>query len=219
MKEPGSCVSSLAVTAKRARCVHTFASMLAGRPHSPALVNVLVACGAGEAGGAGADRLAGDLVCVTAGAHVAWHPCTFVFQVAEETSLAWWAFTLVTANLVMTSATILARTIDTLVRVKFAVYSFKSVDTDALIATLSVLAGAVVLAGLGHQALVHVLAAVVAGPCGGARARVGVHAVHAPAAVLAEVARAVVPVSLAVAALEPWGERCRRWLVGRCRTG
>ena len=203
MKEPGSCVSSLAVTAKRARCVHTFASMLAGRPHSPALVNVLVACGAGEAGGAGADRLAGDLVCVAAGAHVAWHPCTFVFQVAEETSLAWWAFALVTANLVMTSATILARTIDTLVRVKFAVYSFKSVDTDALIATLSVLAGAVVLARLGGGALVDILAAVVPCPVDRAVARVGVDPIHALATMLAEVAAAVVPVHLAVSSLKP----------------
>ena len=204
MKEPGSCVSSLAVTAERAWCVDTFSSMFAGRPHPPTLVDVLVTCGTGIARGAGADRLAGDLVCVAAGAHVAWHPCTFVFQVAEETSLAWWAFALVTANLVMTSATILARTIDTLVRVKFAVYSFKSVDTDALIATLSVLAGAVVLARLGGGALVDILAAVVPCPVDRAVARVGVDPIHALATMLAEVAAAVVPVHLAVFALKSW---------------
>ena len=203
MKEPGSCVSSLAVTAKRARCVHTFASMLAGRPHSPALVNVLVACGAGEAGGAGADRLAGDFVCVAAGTHIAGVPCTLVLQVAEETCLAWWTFALVTANLVVTGAAILTGTVGTLIRVEFAVHSFKSVDTDALIATLSVLAGAVVLARLGGSALVDILAAVVPCPVDRAVARVGVDPIHALATMLAEVAAAVVPVHLAVSTFKP----------------
>ena len=122
--------------------------MFAGRPHPPTLVDVLVACGASVARGAGADRLAGDLVGVAAGTHIAGVPCTLVLQVAKETCLAWWAFALIPANLVVAGAAILTGTVGTLIRVEFAVHSFKSVDTDALIATLGVLAGAVVLARL-----------------------------------------------------------------------
>ena len=48
-KAPGSRVSSLAVTSKRAWCVDTFAPVLAGRPPSPALIDVLIACGPGVA--------------------------------------------------------------------------------------------------------------------------------------------------------------------------
>jgi len=46
---PWSCVSSLTVTAERAWRVDTFASMFAGRPHPPTLVDVLVTCGTGVA--------------------------------------------------------------------------------------------------------------------------------------------------------------------------
>lgn len=199
---PWSCISSLAVTAKRAWCVDTFASMFAGRPHPPTLVDVLVACGTGVARGAGADRLTGDLVSVTAGAHVARVPCTLVLKVAEETCLAWWAFALVTANLVVTGASVLAGTVGTLVRVKFAVHSFKSVDTDALIAALGVLAGAVVLARLGGGTLVDILPAVITRPVDRAVTGVGVHPVHTLASMLAKVASAVVPVHLAVPPLK-----------------
>ena len=202
-KAPGSRVSSLAVTSKGAWCVDTFAPMLAGRPPRPALIDVLIACGPGVARGAGADRLAGDLVRVAAGAHVARVPCTLVLQVAEETCLAWWTFALVAANLVVTGAPILARTVGTLVGVEFAVHSFESVDADAFVATLGVLAGAVVLARLGGGTLVDILAAVLPSPVDRAVTGVSVDLVQALAPVLTKVASAVVPVHLAVPALKP----------------
>ena len=67
---------------------------------------------------------------------------------AEEASLARWALTLVPSNLVMTGAAILTRTVDALIRVEFAVDSFEPIDTDALVATLGVLASTMVLARL-----------------------------------------------------------------------
>ena len=67
---------------------------------------------------------------------------------AKETCLAWWAFALIPANLVVAGAAILTGTVGTLIRIEFAVHSFKSVDTDALVATLGVLASAMVLARL-----------------------------------------------------------------------
>jgi len=199
---PWSCVSSLAVTAERAWCVDTFASMFTGRPHPPALVDVLVTSGAGVTRGAGADRLAGDLVRVAAGAHIARVPCALVLQVAEETCLAWWAFALVTANFVVTGAAVLARTVGAFIRVQFTVHSFKSVDTDALVAALSVLAGAVVLARLGGGALVHILPAVLPCPVDRAVAGVGVHPINTLAPMLAKVASAVISVHLAVPPLK-----------------
>ena len=83
-----------------------------------------------------------------------------------------------------------------------AVHSFESVDADAFVATLGVLAGAVVLARLGGGALVHILAAVLPSPVDRAVTGVGVHPVHTLAPMLAKVASAVVPVHLAVSTLK-----------------
>ena len=176
--------------------------MLTGRPPRPALIDVLIACGSGVARGAGADRLAGDFVCVAAGTHIAGVPCTLVLQVAKETCLAWWAFALIPANLVVAGAAILTGTVGTFIRVEFAVHSFKSVDTDALITTLGVLAGAMVLARLGGGALVDILPTVFPSPVDRAVTGVGVHPVHTLAPMLAKVTSAVVPVHLAVSTLK-----------------
>ena len=85
---------------------------------------------------------------------------------------------------------------------EFAVHSFKSVDTYALIATLGVLAGAVVLTRLGGGTLVDILPAVITRPVDRAVTGVGVHPVHTLASMLAKVASAVVPVHLAVPPLK-----------------
>lgn len=121
---------------------------------------------------------------------------------AKETCLAWWAFALIPANLVVAGATILTGTVGTFIRVEFAVHSFKSVDTDALITTLGVLAGAMVLARLGGGALVDILPTVFPCPVDRAVTGVGVHPIHTLAPVLAKVTSAVVPVHLAVSTLK-----------------
>jgi len=125
--------------------------------------------------------------------------------VAKETCLAWWAFALIPANLVVAGAAILTGTVGTLIRVEFAVHSFKSVDTDALITTLSVLAGAMVLARLGSGALVDILSTVFPCPVDRAVTGVGVHPIHTLAPMLAKVTSAVVPVHLAVSTLKSFG--------------
>ena len=203
ISSPGSCVSSLAVTTERTRSVDAFTPVLARRPHSSAFVDVLLTCGSGVSRGARAHCLAGHLVSVAAGAHVARVPCALVLEMAEEASLARWTLTLVSSNLVMTGAAILTRTVDALVRVEFAVDSFEPIDTDALVATLGVLASTMVLARLRGGTLVNILAAILPSPVGRAVAGVGVHLVHTLASMLAKMASAVVPVHLAVSALEP----------------
>ena len=89
-------------------------------------------------------------------------------------------------------------------QVGLAVPPDETVDADALVSTLGVLTGAVVLAGVGGGALVHVQRAVLAGPLFRAAAGVGVHAIHALPAVLTQVAVAVVDVDLAVVPRESW---------------
>ena len=148
ISSPGSCVSSLAITSERTRSVDAFTPVLARRPHPSAFVDVLLTCSSGVSRGAGAHSLAGHLVSVAAGAHVARVPRALVLEMAEEASLARWTLTLVSSNLVMTGAAILTRTVDALIRVEFAVDSFEPIDADALVATLGVLASAMVLARL-----------------------------------------------------------------------
>ena len=121
---------------------------------------------------------------------------------AEETCLAWWTFALVSTNLVMASAAILTGAVGALIRIEFAVDSFKSVDTDALIAPLGVLAGAVILARLGGGTLIDVCAAILSCPVDRAVTGVGVHPVNALAPMLTKMASTVVPVHLAVPALK-----------------
>ena len=179
--------------------------MLAGRGHAGALVDIFLAGGAGVAGGAGAHRLAGHLVRVAPRALVARVPGALVLQVAEQAGLARRALALVAPHLVVARAAVLTRTVHALVAVLFAVAALVAVDADALVAALGVLAGAVVLAGLRDGALVQVDSAVLAGPGGGAAAGVGGDSVLAEAAVLAEVAGAIVEVLLAVTTGETWG--------------
>ena len=148
ISSPGSCISSLAITSERTRSVDAFTPVLTRRPHPSAFVDVLLTCSSGVPRGAGAHSLAGHLVSVAAGAHVARVPRALVLEMAEEASLARWTLTLVSSNLVMTGAAILTRTVDALIGVEFAVDSFEPIDTDALVATLGVLASTMVLARL-----------------------------------------------------------------------
>jgi hypothetical protein len=100
----------------------------------------------------------------------------------------------------MTNSAIETVALHTIILIRLAVPADVSIHTDALVAALRVLAGAVVLAGVLLAALVHILGAVLAAPVGRAAAGVGVDTVHTGGAVLAQVTRAVVNVLLAVVA-------------------
>jgi hypothetical protein len=104
----------------------------------------------------------------------------------------------------VTSAAIEAVSLHTVVFVRLTIAADIAVHADTLVAALRVLAGAMVLAGVLRPALVHVPGAVLARPVGGAATAVGVDAVHAGGAVLAQVPRTVVNVLVAVVARKPW---------------
>ena len=88
------------------------------------------------------------------------------------------------------------------IHIRLAIVSLESVDADAVVPAVRVGAGCPVEAGVADGALIHVLSAVLAGVLGRAVAGVAAHPVHALAAVLAQVVRAVVDVHLAPVAGE-----------------
>lgn len=114
----------------------------------------------------------------------------------------WRTFTEVSSHTVVTGPAVEAHLLLTVVLVRLAVLADVAVDADALVAALRVLTRAVVLTRVVVGALVHVPRAVAVSPGGRALARVGADAVHAAAAVLAQVALAVVDILLAVVAGE-----------------
>ncbi len=103
----------------------------------------------------------------------------------------------------MTHAAVETAPLHTVILVRLTIAADEAVDADALVGALRVLAGAVVLTGVEGGALVHVLGAVLARPAGRTAAAVRVNPVHAGGAVLAQVARTVVDVLLAVVPREP----------------
>ena len=180
--------------------VDTHAVVLAGvgGARARALVDVLVAVIALEAGRAGAGALARHLVGVAPRPGLAGVDVALVVQVAHQPRLPRRTLALVLADLVDAGAAVLALVHGAVVLVLLAVLPDEAVDADALVAALGVAAGAVVLARVVDGALVHVLEAVAAGPAGRALAGVGVDAVHAGSAVLTHVSSAVVDIDFAV---------------------
>ena len=180
--------------------VDTHAVVLAGvgGAGARALVDVLVAVVALEAGRAGAGALARHLVGVAPRPGLAGVDVALVVQVAHQPRLARRTLALVLADLVDAGAAVLALVHGAVVLVLLAVLPNEAVDADALVAALGVAAGAVVLARVVDGALVHVLEAVAAGPAGRALAGVGVNAIHAGSAVLTNVSSAVVDIDFAV---------------------
>lgn len=121
------------------------------------------------------------------------------------------ALTVEAAHPVDARGAVEARGPGAVVDVHRTVLSGPAVDAYAVVRAQRVGARrAVVAHARPHRALVHVHLARVAGPLGGTRARVAVHAVHARAAVETGVRYAVVDVLLAVLSAETCGRRKRK---------
>lgn len=123
-----------------------------------------------------------------------------ILQMTQKPSFSRRTFAVKSANPIMTSSSIETVPLDTVILVGLAVPAHEPVDADALVAALGVLAGPVVHAGVGQATFIYVLRAVAARPLDGAFARVGVDSILALAAVLAQVALAVVDILLAIVA-------------------
>lgn len=173
-----------------------------------ALVNVFRAVDALVPDGARARERAVDRAGVADRVRVARVRRARIVQMAQQPRLAGRAAAVEAADTVDTGRPIEAGRVHTIVNVVAAVGPVPAVHADAVVAAVRVGAGRPVLADRWPQrTLVHVVLAELAGKAGRATAVVGVDAVHACPTVLAQVARAVVRVFLAVLALKTW---CRR---------
>lgn len=120
--------------------------------------------------------------------------CAPVRTLAEEGG-----HTVVAGSTVVTSRT------GTVIDVLAAVVTRPPVDTDAVIAAVSVVARSSVLARIWHQlALVHIFCAVLTCVMGWALAVVGVHTVNTNTAVLTAVAWTVINVMFTVLTCKTW---------------
>ena len=182
--------------------VDTDPVMFAGRGDPGTLVNILLALLASQAGGAGAGPLARHLVGVAPGSRVAGVDQALVVKVADEAGLPLGALTLVPANFVMAGPTVQTGRDRAVVLILLAVLPDEAVDTDTLVAALRVLAGPVVLAGIGQGALVHIVQAVLASPVVRAGTVVGVDSVNTNSTILTEIPTTVINVDLAVLSTE-----------------
>ena len=171
-----------------------------GEGPGPALVDVLIALLAPEAGGAGAGPLARHLVGVTPRPGLTRVDDALVIQVTQEASLPVGAHALVLAHLVHAGAAVFAGVHLAVVLVLLAVGALEPIDTDALVAPLGVAAGPVVLAGVVEGALVHVLQAVSTRPVGGTLAGVSVDTINTGSAILTNVSIAVIDIDFTVRA-------------------
>lgn len=169
-----------------------------GEGPGPALVYVLVTLLAPEAGRAGAGPLASHLVGVAPRSGLTRIDDTLVIQVTQQPRLPVGTHALVLAHLVHAGATILAGIDLAIVLVLFAVRTLESIDTDALIASLSVAAGPVVLARVVEGALVHVLQTVSTGPVWGTLAGVSVDTIDTGSVILTNVSLAIINIDFTV---------------------
>lgn len=93
----------------------------------------------------------------------------------------------------------------TVINVLTAVLTSPAIDTHAVVATVGVVAGSTILAGVGHElTLVHILCAVLTCPLRWAAAIVGIHTVHTCTPVLAVVSRAVIYIFFTVLSSKAW---------------
>lgn len=169
-----------------------------GEGPSPALVNVLVTLLAPEARRAGAGPLASHLVGVTPRSGLTGIDDTLVIQVTQQPRLPVGTHALVLAHLVHAGASILTGIDLAVVLILLTVGTLESIDTDALIASLGVAAGPVVLAGVVEGALVHVLQTVSTGPVWGTLAGVSVDTIDTGSVILTNVSLAIINIDFTV---------------------
>ena len=166
--------------------------------HSSTLVNVFITVLSFKTRRTGACPLSSHLVGVAPGSWFAGVNVALVIQVANETSFAKRTLALVFADLVHTSSSRKTRIDSTVVLILLAVWSDETIDTDALVASLGVSAGAMVLTGIVEGTLVHILQTISSSVVWRTLTGVGVDSVNTDATILTNIAFTIVNVYLTV---------------------
>lgn len=190
---------------ERAFGVQTSTTMFTRVGSQSALINVLVAGGPRVARWTGANSLAIYWVGVTVGALLAGVTDAGVIEMAQQTCASMRALAEEGGHAVMAGSSMIARCTGAVIDVLAAVVTRPAVHTDAVVTSVSVMAGPSVLTRVGHQlTFVHIFCAILTCVMRRALAVVGVHSVHTDSTVLAVVARAVVDVVFTVWTGKAW---------------
>lgn len=155
--------------------------------------------------GAGADGLAVDRVGVAVGALVARVADARIVEVAQQTCAPMRTFAVEGSHTVMASGTLETGGTGTVINVLTAVLASPPIDTHTVVATVCVVAGSAILAGVGHElTLVHILCTVLTCPLRWAAAIVGIHAIHTGTPILAVVSWTVIHIFFTVLSSKTW---------------
>lgn len=179
--------------------------MLTGVGTQSTFIHVLAAGWPRVPGGASADGLAIDRIGVTVGSLVAGVADARIVEVAQQTCAPMRTLAIEGGHAVMAGGALETGSTGTVIDVLAAVFSGPAIDTHAVVATMRIVAGSTILAGIGHQlTLIHILCAVLTCPLWWAAAIVGIHAIHACTPILAVVSRTVIHVFFTVLASKAW---------------
>lgn len=140
-----------------------------------------------------------DRVGVTVRAFLTWVADAGVVQLAQKSCASMGAFAVERSYTVMTGGSVVACSTCAVIDVLTAIVSSPAVHTHTLVAAISVVARAAILAGVWHQlALINVLCAELTCKFRFTLAVVGVDSIHTRSSILALMTRTVINVVVAV---------------------
>lgn len=179
--------------------------MLTGVGTQSTLIHVLAAGWPRVPRGASADGLAVDRIGVAVGALVAGVADACIVEVAQQTRAPVRTLAVEGGHAVMAGGALEAGSTGTVVNVLAAVLASPAIDAHTVVATMGVVAGSTILAGVGHElTLIHILCAVLTCPLRWAAAIIGIHTIHTGTPILAIVSWTVIHIFFTVLASKAW---------------
>lgn len=170
-----------------------------------AFINVHVAGRPSVSGWTGTNSLAIYWVGVTVGPLLAWVADAGVIEVAQQTGASMRALAEERGNAVMAGRPMIARCTGTVIDVLTAVITGPTVHTNAVIASMGIMASPSILTSIGHQlAFIYIFCTVLTCVMRWALAIIGVYSIHTDSTILTVVAWAVINVVLTVWACKAW---------------
>lgn len=124
---------------------------------------------------------------------------------AEQACASMWALAEERGNAVMAGSPMIARSTGTVIDVLTAVIACPTVHTNAVVASMSIMARSSILTSIGHQlAFIHIFCAILPCVMRWTLAVIGVYSIHTDSTVLTAVTWAIVNVVFTVWTGEAW---------------
>lgn len=170
-----------------------------------ALINVQVAGRSCVARWTGTNCLAIYWVGVTIRPLLAWIADAGIIKVAQQACASMWTLAEKRGNAVMAGSPMIACCTGTVINVLTAVIAGPTIHTNAVVASVSIMARSSILTRIGHQlAFIHIFCAILPCVMRWTLAVIGVYSIHTDSTVLTVMAWAVVNVVFTVWAGEAW---------------